>query len=459
MPAGLASRTQRRESSVLEFPKQQKNKRRQSKSAKKVAMVPLRGSGAYSTPKSVKPLVKQALMELGSAAGSFLGSRVGMSSRGSALGKGLAAKISKLIGTGDYTVSERPVVNSLFPGSGGGGNGYAQFSNAAQSTRIQHREYLQDVYTGAAAGAFSITGFQINPGLAFTFPYLASVAQNFEEYRIRGMVFEFISTSSPYNANAAMGSIVMAMEYNAAAPAFTNKPQMENSDFAISARFDKNMVYGVECSLNAQNTYYVRTGNGALPLTSTDLGTMYVATQPAASFPTGSNVGELWVSYDIEFYRPRITPARFGYAHTTMAGGLATYPLLTTTKRIEYGTLTGVSYSQVANVVTLTFPNAEVGDTYQVSFTALAAGGAWSGVPTAAVGAGLAAANIFTDTSGAGYNGQQRTNAFGVVAIWYYTIIGLSPSLSLTLPSTTVNSSAADIVVFDMGNGFSAATL
>lgn len=411
---------------------------------------------------SLKPLVKQALSQMGASAGASLGARLGSRQKGLTMGKTIGEKISKIVGSGDYEVSDRPVVNSLFPGAGGGGNGYAQFSNPAQATRIQHREYLQDVLTSGTAGLFSITPYQINPGLAFTFPYLANIAMNFEEYKVKGMVFEFISTASPYAANSAMGSVIMAMEYNAAAPAFTNKPQMENSDFAISARFDKNMVYGVECSTNSQNTYYVRSSGSPLPLTTTDLGTMYVATQPSASYNAAAavNIGELWVSYDIEFLRPRISPARFGYAHftgTTVGAGRATMNLIPKT---VYGTLTGATLTQVAAALSFTFPNADLGDTYQVLLNA-----GTTGVNTFSGPIGIGAHAGFTDVTVLGglsvpsypswsINAAQVASSGDIVLV-----SAPSPIFTATLPNSLGGGHDIDIIFYDIGNGFTSATL
>lgn len=273
----------------------------------------------------LKSLIKNSLKMGGGVAGGIAGNFLGNGKMGRKLGKGLGAKLSKLVGSGDYAANTEDIaVNSLVKA---GANQYASFGDNTSSVRIQHREYLRDIYTGPTAGAFNYTTVAVNPGLHESFPYLAGIASNFEEYRVSGIVYEVVSTTSPYNSASAMGSIVMAMQYNASSPPFSTKPQMENSDFAISARFDKSLMYGIECKDLATNNLYVRAHDisARTPLTSTDVGLLQIATQPSSTFPTNSTIGELWVSYDIEFLRPHISDPIFStlslsYESATFSG-------------------------------------------------------------------------------------------------------------------------------------------
>ncbi len=337
-------------SEVSKFPK--------SKNAKKNKQVVLVGKGDYKqvlkeVGSALKPVAKQALLEAGGALGGMAGSRLGSASAGSKVGRGIAARISKMFGCGDYVVSEKPVVNSLIEGSRS--VGYASFGTNSQSVRVKHREFLFDLAQGSVAGVFTNKSVAINPGLAGTFPYLAPIAANFEEYVIRGLVFEYISTTSPYFAAGAMGSIIMSMSYNPTAPAYVSKPQMENSEFAISARPDQTMVYGVECASNSQNMYMVRQGSSSAPLTSTDLGNFQIAIQSAIT--AGTVVGEVWVSYDIELLRPKTQTSIPGFLHVNGTGlGSGTFPT-TVNNAHTVGMFTGISSTLAGNVLSIKLPS------------------------------------------------------------------------------------------------------
>jgi hypothetical protein len=379
------------------------------------------------------------------------------------------------MGSGDYEVGDMCQTNSLF-GKGKVGMSNASFYNTDMGTRVVHREYLGDVFTGPSAGTFNNTSFPINPGLSYVFPYLSQIASNFEEYSFKGLAFEFVTTTSPYNSSSAMGSAVMSMEYNASAPPFTSKPQMENSDFAISARFDKSMLYGVECKENALNSYYIRSSASTIPVTNTDLGNFQFATAPASTFPTNSIIGELWVSYDVELLRPRISPERYGYAHfravvTTSQTQITTY--VPSAVPIIYGALTGATVSFVAStgVITITFPNADIGDTYMGTYILTATATLSSGVSgftgsSSSTGVNdllIIANNNAYSAFGVGDSSASSTlAAFVYTGVWQVNTESTAVSINFigpTFSSSSTNTFNLDFIFTDLGNGFTVSTL
>lgn len=329
----------------------------------------MRGSGAYTLPRSVraigaaaakslKPVIKRALREGGSALGGVVGGKFGNASMGSKLGGKLGARVSRLIGSGDYTSSEKVSYNSLFPSATREG-ALSSFGSTNSSVRIRHREYLDDVYSGGS-NAFQINTWPIQPGLAATFQYLSQIATNFEEYVFHGLVFEYVSTTSPYFSGGAMGSVVMSCEYDPTLPAYTSKPQMENSDFAISARPDTSMLYGVECKDQPVTGRYVRTTQVNQPLSFTDMGNFYLATQ--TQIAQGTILGELWVTYDVEFRKPHISPSRYGMFRASSLNGAGNIVV-----NSSFGALLNTTIAGAGAVYTLTFPDANVGDIYLIT--------------------------------------------------------------------------------------------
>jgi hypothetical protein len=273
------------------------------------------GAGDYNFGKALggflKGVVKKGVAEAGSVLGGAAAASMGVPPEiGMALGGSAGNKLSRIIGSGDYTVAAPTAVNSLIRGA----NENSTLGKGA--TTFAHREFIGNISSPATCGGFSIQGFPVNVGLAGTFPYLSKFAANFEQYKLKGLAFEFVSSTSAYNASSAMGTIIFAMEYNATAAPYADKQSMENSDFAISTRFDKCMVYGVECKDQAQGQFYVRTVDqtSLTPLNLTDIGVFYVATSTASTFPTDSIIGELWVTYHVELSKPIFTSPSYGYA-------------------------------------------------------------------------------------------------------------------------------------------------
>nr|QKV51322.1 putative capsid protein [Crucivirus sp.] len=233
----------------------------------------------------------------GKMLGNFLGGPLG-----GTLGGKAGDLLSKIVGFGDYSLQGNSIMT--------GGLSPPEIVNSVNRGGIivRHREYLQDVIGSTVP--FQLTNFSINPGLQSSFPWLAQIAGAFEEYEFRGLIYEFKSLSSdstPLTTTTALGYVAMATQYNAAAPDFANKKELENYEFANSAKPSCSFIHPIECkrSLNVDTHLYTRTG--AVPLgqdqKTYDLGDFQIA---VGGMPVnGGIIGELWCTYEIEFFHPK----------------------------------------------------------------------------------------------------------------------------------------------------------
>lgn len=185
----------------------------------------------------------------------------------------------------------------------------AGYRNSKHGVIITKKEYIGEV---PSSQAFTLASLPINPGQSQTFPWLSQIAQNFEEWKPIAIAFMFKTTSSnavvSTNANAALGTVMMATEYNVANPVFGNKQQMENYEGCVSTDPSRSTLHTVESakSQNPLGVYFVR--SGAVPAGSDqrfyDQGLFQIAAVGMQSNAT--NVGELWISYTIELKKPRL---------------------------------------------------------------------------------------------------------------------------------------------------------
>lgn len=231
------------------------------------------------------------------------------------LGNGLEGLVGTgmkaLTGFGAYAPYGYSVKKNSFNRKLSEGNDPAEIRNAKEGRFIiRHREFLQDIYSPFGDGdVFNVQSYKINPGLPDTFPWLSTVAQNFEQYALRGMIFEFKSCSSDYNGGVGqLGTVIMATEYDSTRPSFSSKQQMENHQYSSSCKPSYSMLHPIECSRSSAplTELYVRTGS--VPEGNDarlyDFGEFQIATQ---GIPTAhANLGELWVTYEIELLKPRM---------------------------------------------------------------------------------------------------------------------------------------------------------
>lgn len=181
---------------------------------------------------------------------------------------------------------------------------------------ITHREYIGDVTPSAN---FAIRRYDINPGLTPTFPWLADLADAYDEYEVRAIVFEYKSLCSQSTTSASgtlgMGSVIMATNYNQHnINAFVDKRTMENYEGSSSKRPQDSNIHIVDvkkASTPVAGLKWVRTG--PVPEDADvrlyDIGQFCLATQGQPSDVSEGTIGELWVAYEIEFFKPKFTGA------------------------------------------------------------------------------------------------------------------------------------------------------
>lgn len=370
----------------------------------------------------------------------------------------LANRLKKIIGSGDYEVADDVARNPVITGkidptmSFGHGEGIV----------VKNREMLGDVVTSSVAGQFNVQEYLLNPADVSTFPVLSAQAQCYEEYVIHGLIFEIVPTSSNYSAAGALGATVVAYSANPSAPTFFNKTQMENSANAVSARFDKGIVYGVECAHGSatQNSYMVDaiSVGAPLPVTATTMGKVSVATAPASTYATSSPVGELHVTYVVEFRKPRAPPGRFGYTHIRRSGQNTGNPLGTIERAttVAYGAAEAVTCTPSVFSLGKTVP----GDTWLVTVAWFGTAGAttaptvvWTGGTTQAVW-GLGPSSDA--------NGGLGTTASSVTLTWLVTATSASsqPTFATFTGGTyPTPATALDIIAVCVGSGIATSNL
>lgn len=216
---------------------------------------------------------------------------------GARVGASLGDWGANVLGMGDYEVKSNTLLE---------GNGVPRVHATKRGVSISHREFLGDI-TGSSL--FTSRTYPINPGSSVTFPWLSNIAEMFQSYRIKGMIFEFNSTSADAlnSVNTALGTVIMSTQYNVALPPLVNKAEMEQYEYTVSGRPSRNLTHCIECDPSLQVMEHLFTRTGVLPVGQDyqfyDWGNFQLAT---VGMQAAAVIGELWVSYEVEFLKPRI---------------------------------------------------------------------------------------------------------------------------------------------------------
>lgn len=234
-------------------------------------------------------------------------------SYGAQLGDGLqkfaTKRLKSWMGLGDYTISSNSLVTN---GGGVSGTNPQIVSYGEREVIIRYREYVGDVYTHpTVAGKFYPQAYALNPGLVDNFPWLAPIAQQYQQWKPRGILWEFVSTSGDITTNQALGKIIIATDYNTTtlSTSFTNEQEMLAEAYAQEAKPTSNMVHGIECAPKERAREIFFTRSGAIPANQSlgdfDLGQTTVATVGGPTVNT--NLGSLYIHYEVSLYKNTLT--------------------------------------------------------------------------------------------------------------------------------------------------------
>lgn len=242
---------------------------------------------------------------LGSKLGALVGGMYGAPGIGSALGGGLGglahAGIKTITGRGDYTVRQNALIYNR--------DSVPQFTSSnPRCTILTHSEFIRDV---VGSVNFQVDSFDINATNPAAFPWLSQIARNYEQVVWQGLVFQFKTTcaTAVASTNTALGTVVMATQYDTLSPLFTNKQQMEACEFAQSSVPSASILHAIECdpSLTAsQGLFY--NDNPANSNVNADprlynIGRFNIAT---VGMQAAATVGELWVTYKVCLLKPKL---------------------------------------------------------------------------------------------------------------------------------------------------------
>lgn len=281
----------------------------------------LSGIGPYRErmydAQTYKPFEGNFAADYGERLGRGIGGEIG-----GLLGEGVQS-LGKVFGFGSYEGSLKK--NSLI--DMGMDPPMVVNTKKGEGVTVRHREYAFDMQNGVPVAPATTSPFDlftnggamnINPANPNLFPYLSTLAACFEEYEWEGLLFEFKSnTSESPTSSLTLGSVFMAAQYNVLDAAFTTKTQVENYEYAMSAKPSCSQLLPIECSpaYNSNTHLYVKQNN-TLPVGPPyadprlyDLGTLSLGSQGIPS-ATAVDLGEIWSTYQVTFYKPRLpTPA------------------------------------------------------------------------------------------------------------------------------------------------------
>ncbi len=168
---------------------------------------------------------------------------------------------------------------------------------SSSGRRIIHKELVGSV-NGSVA--FSAVGYDCNPGIAATFPWLSVQAAQYEQYTFHKLHFELNTRT----ATTTVGSILLAPDYDPSDAPPASEAAMSAYEDCVEDVPWRDQV----CRLSRKAMFptgprkFVRSAAVAGDIKLYDAARFYTG----AVDETGTTpIGKLWVCYDVEFFVPQ----------------------------------------------------------------------------------------------------------------------------------------------------------
>jgi hypothetical protein len=215
---------------------------------------------------------------------------------------------------------------------------------------VKETEYIGEVTVANQPNFQNLYTLPCNPGQSSTFPWLYTIAKNYEKYRFLELCFFYKPEVTEFTANVNTGKVILSADYDASDAPPATKQQMEDVDPHADGMPYQSIMLTLDPKQMFQmsDARYVRIGGlpGSTDIKTYDCANFFLAVQGQVA---NSTIGELHVRYTVELSVPvieDIAQAPLNYSVTSFQDSNAS---LTTT--IGYQPLlAAASSNNVVNV-------------------------------------------------------------------------------------------------------------
>jgi hypothetical protein len=222
--------------------------------------------------------------------------------------KELQAETRKRSKRQQVMLSNRPKRQSKYQNLSGV-KGNRQNSGFGNKKRIivKETEYIGEVTVANQPNFQNLYTLPCNPGQSSTFPWLYTIAKNYEKYRFLELCFFYKPEVTEFTANVNTGKVILSADYDASDAAPATKQQMEDVDPHADGMPYQSIMLTLDPKQMFQmsDARYVRIGGlpGSSDIKTYDCANFFLAVQGQVA---NSTIGELHVRYTVELSVPVI---------------------------------------------------------------------------------------------------------------------------------------------------------
>lgn len=182
--------------------------------------------------------------------------------------------------------------------------------------RVIRKEFVGEMFligNGAANNAprsFELMyKYILSPSSAFTFPWLSTIAANYNHYKWNGLRFYYDNCAGTHSSGNSVGVIHFAYNSDMQDPVPTDGRKMLSLEGSMSQKVSSDAVFEIAVK-NPRESKVKRTrlDKNKEKNSDYDFGYLFIAFEgvPDAAANVNMLLGRLWVEYDVEFSNPQL---------------------------------------------------------------------------------------------------------------------------------------------------------
>ncbi len=175
------------------------------------------------------------------------------------------------------------------------GTGRPRLSASAGGVRVRHSEMVASVISNSTTLTFQCDGYTLNPGKFSTFPWLSTLASNFDKYRVHSMKVHLVS-NQPTSIG---GKVGIGFDYDSTDPL----PVDRNEFFSLTHHLECAPWDSITLNLPIDKNPRFVNSHTVTDAKLIDCGQVLIMSDQIVA--TSSNLGDIIVDYDIELLEPQ----------------------------------------------------------------------------------------------------------------------------------------------------------
>lgn len=209
--------------------------------------------------------------------------------------------------SGDSMAGVARRVQAPLTGSTQNRMGTPSMTQNGSSIRIKFRELIKANLSGPiAVSTFQrVQTIDVNPGLVASFPWLSTIARNYDQYAVNSCCYEYVNAAPA--TKQAMVYMVPDYDVTDAPPASALEAMNQMGSISTPVWIGCKMALRIPAAMSIGPRRFIRQGVTNRSLILTDVAKVHVFISDTIN--TDAIAGQIWVDYDITFFAPQMIPA------------------------------------------------------------------------------------------------------------------------------------------------------